>query len=171
MPNLKEKFAMTFINPIEILELQDADNGSIDNLVIKKAKRKLFADIELSDDGQLNYKGLSLQKADCEKVIDELDNSSLFEFYRHLVTNTLLNDYLAIGNEKLFASFKQESIYKLPEFVIFISPFFASKFDKSLVNAYSENDESKFKFILRTQILIGIGTVLSLVMVIFQNLI
>ena len=41
-----------YVNSIEILGLSNAnDTTSIDNEILKKAKRKLFADIDLSDNG------------------------------------------------------------------------------------------------------------------------
>lgn len=146
---------MQFLNPIELLELENADVAAIDNSVIKKAKRKLFAEIDLSDNGHFDYKGISLTKTDCEKVIDDLENNNALEFYSHLSSNKLLNDFLVNGNDKLFTSFKQESIYKLPEFIKFISPFFAPKFDKAILKAFADADEEKLRNILRTQNLIS----------------
>lgn len=146
---------MSFVNPIEILELHNSDVSSIDNLVIKKAKRKLFADIDLSDDGHYTYKGHSLTKTECEKVIEQLDNQILVEFYLHLANNKQLNDYLATQDETIFTSFKLEGIYKLPEFIQFISPHFATKFDKSLLRAFKDNNVEKVKSILRTMSLIN----------------
>jgi len=146
---------MNFINPIEILELENTDIAVIDNSIVKKAKRKLFADIDLSDNGHLDYKGLSLSKTDCEKVIDELENTNALEFYSHLVSNKLLNDFLVNGNERLFESFKQESIYKLPEFVKFISPYFSPKFDKAILKAFTDENDERIRKILRTQVLIS----------------
>lgn len=146
---------MKFINPIEILELENINISAIDNSIIKKAKRKLFANIDLSDNGHLDYKGQSITKTDCEIVIDELENSNSLEFYSHLVSNKLLNDFLVNGNERLFYSFKQEAIYKLPEFIKFISPFFAPKFDKAILKAFTDEDEEKLRNILRTQFLIS----------------
>ena len=146
---------MQFLNPIELLELENADVAAIDNSVIKKAKRKLFAEIDLSDNGHFDYKGISLTKTDCEKVIDDLENNNALEFYSHLSSNKLLNDFLVNGNDKLFTSFKQESIYKLPEFIKFISPFFAPKFDKAILKAFVNADEEKLRSILRTQNLIS----------------
>ncbi|MBK7809405.1 MAG: hypothetical protein IPJ51_24450 [Saprospiraceae bacterium] len=146
---------MNFINPIEILELENTDIAVIDNSILKKAKRKLFADIDLSDYGHLDYKGLSITKTDCEKVIDELENPNALEFYSHLVSNKLLNDFLINGNERLFESFKQESIYKLPEFVKFINPYFSPKFDRAILKAFSDDDEERLRKILRTQVLIS----------------
>jgi hypothetical protein len=125
---------MQYINPIEILGLSNVeDTTSIDNEIVKKAKRKLFADIDLSDNGLFEYYGLQLTKGDCEKVIDELTNNELKEFYLYLATNKKLNSFLVNGNNDFFANFKQDSIFKLPEFVKFISPYFAPKFDKALL--------------------------------------
>jgi hypothetical protein len=124
---------MNFINPIEVLQLQDANYaGSIDIDTIKRAKRKLFAEIELSDNGLFNYNGINISKSDCERAINELDNEERKEFYFHLTTNEALNNFLANGDEKVFIPFSQESIYKIPEFINFINPFFSERFDKRL---------------------------------------
>ena len=112
-----------YVNPIEILGLSNAtDTTSIDNEIVKKAKRKLFADIDLSDNGVFEYYGLQLTKGNCEKAIDELTNNDFKEFYLYLANNKPLNEFLASGKEAIFKNFKQDSIYKLPEFIKFISP-------------------------------------------------
>ncbi|MBK7959334.1 MAG: hypothetical protein IPK03_15315 [Bacteroidetes bacterium] len=147
---------MQYINPIEILGLSNfADTTSIDYDLIKKAKRKLFADIDLSDNVLLDYYGLQLTKSDCEKVIDELANKDLKEFYLYLISNKKLNIFLVTGNEDVFTNFKQDSIFKLPEFVKFISPYYAPKFDKALLSAFVNEDVVKTKAILKTSFLIS----------------
>lgn len=146
---------MTFINPIEILGLNTADINSIDSAAIKKAKRKLFADIDLSEDGQFNYKGLKLTKSVCEKAIDGLDDPERKEFYSYLLTNEPLNNFLASGNEQLFNNFKQDGIFKLDEFINFISPYYSVRFDRSITNAFKRNNSNLFRSILRTQFLIS----------------
>ena len=143
--------AMNFVNPIEILELDFADLKAIDNAVIKKAKRKLYAEIELSDNGHFEYKGILLSKTDCEKVIDELENSNSLEFYAHLASDKLLNDYLVNGRDDLFRSLRQESIYRIPAFVKFIKPYFALRYDRSLLDAFCKGDEVELKAVLRAQ--------------------
>lgn len=147
---------MQYINPIEILQLQNATYaGGIDTDTIKREKRKLFAEIELSDNGLYNYNGVDITKSDCEKAIHELDNEEKKEFYYYLTTNPSLNNFLTTGNEKLFNSFSQESIYKIPEFIAFINPFFSERFDKILLKAFKANDTKLLTSILRTQILIN----------------
>jgi len=141
---------MNYINPIEILKLQAVETTSIDNSVIKKAKRILFADIDLSDDEHLNYKGYKLTKSDCERAIDELEDKNKVEFFSHLANNRQLNEFLANGNHELFNSFKQESIYKLPEFIIFLSPYFSVKIDRVLLKTFQDNYLELFTAVLRT---------------------
>jgi hypothetical protein len=145
-----------YVNPIEILGLSNAtDITSIDNEIVKKAKRKLFADIDLSDNGVFEYYGLQLTKGNCEKAIDELTNNEFKEFYLYLANNKPLNEFLANGKEVIFKNFKQDSIFKLPEFVKFISPYFAPKFDKALLTAFENDNADLTKAILNTSSLIA----------------
>lgn len=147
---------MQYINPIEILGLSNTtDTANIDNEIIKKAKRKLFAEIELSDNGLFEYYGLQITKSDCEKVIDELSSNDIKEFYLYLSTNKKLNTFLANGNNEVFKNFKQDSIFKLPEFIKFISRYFAPKFDKALLTAFENENEVYTKAILNTSSLIA----------------
>ena len=145
---------MNYINPIEILELQAVDIESIDNSVIKKAKRILFADIDLSDDGHLNYKGNKLTKSDCEKAIDGIECKNKMEFYSYLANNTPLNNFLVNGDCELFNCFKQESIYKLPEFIEFISHYYSVRLDRALLNLFKNEDLDLFVAALRTEYLV-----------------
>ena len=145
-----------YVNPIEILGLSNAtDTTSIDNEIVKKAKRKLFADIDLSDNGSFEYYGLQLTKGNCEKVIDELASNDYKEFYLYLANNNPLNEFLVSGKDAIFKNFKQDSIFKLPEFIKFISPYFAPKFDKALLDAFENDNVELTKAILTTSILIA----------------
>ena len=147
---------MVFINPIEILDLQYAQIASIDDNVIKKAKRKLFAEIDLSDEQYLNYKGYNLTKSDCENAIDELTNNPKKEYYFQLATTfQSLNDYLTTGDKNFFLHRKQESIYHLTDFINFINPAFAQNFDRSLVQSFKDEDEELLASILRAYTLIN----------------
>lgn len=164
---------MQYINPIEILQLSNmADSSQIDSDTIKKAKRRLFADIDLSDNGHFDYYGLQLSKGDCEKAVDELSNNDLKEFYLYLTSNKKLNEFLVNGNENVFNSFKQDSIFKLPDFVNFISPYYAPKFDKALSNAFENEDVELLKSILKTSFLVSqsnVNTAYKTISNILQN--
>jgi hypothetical protein len=146
---------MVYINPIEILELKNKEVNEIDSSIIKKSKRRLFADIDLSDSGFYEYNGQKLTKSDCERAIEELEDKNKREFYSHLSSNLELNKFLANGSNELLNSLKQESIYKLPEFVDFISPFFSAKIDHILLKSFQNKDLVLFSSALRAENLIS----------------
>lgn len=145
---------MLFINPFELLEINADNPSNIDSLIIKKAKRKLFAEIDLSENGFILYKNIEITKSSCEKVIDELDDPDRKEFYAYLTTNEPLNNFLVNGELSLFNNYKQDGIFKIKEFVEFISPYFTIRFEKALNDAFKSNDLLLFKSVLRTQNLV-----------------
>ncbi|MEI6846434.1 MAG: hypothetical protein WCK32_00110 [Chlorobiaceae bacterium] len=145
-----------FINPLEILGISNVTEAKgINNESVKKLKRKLFADIDLSDDGVYDYYGLKITKGSCEKVIDELNNDNYKEFYLYLASNNPLTEFLVTGKGSIFINFKLDSIFKCPEFISFISPYFSPKFDQALLLAFQDVDTEKIKAILNTTILIS----------------
>jgi len=148
---------MIYINPIDILELKNIKVNEIDSSIIKKSKRRLFADIDLSDSGFYEYNGQKLTKSDCEQAIGELEDKNKIEFYSHLSTNYELNKFLANGNNRLLNNLKQESIYKLPEFINFISPYFSAKIDHVLLKSFQNKDLELFSSALRAEYLIYKG--------------
>jgi hypothetical protein len=149
---------MPFINPIELLGLQQFDIVWINDDSIKKSRKKLLTEIELSDDGTHNYMGIRLTKSDCELAIEELNNKDKKEYYYQLANGLKpLNDYLVTGSDRFFSQFKQESIYRLPEFINFINPSFAENFSRSLLRAFKGYDATLISAILRTQILFDIN--------------
>jgi len=141
---------MSFINPIEILGLQNTDILNIDFNSIKKAKRKLQAEIELSDNGYIEFNGLKVSKGDAENSIDKLDDKEQIEFYYFISNNKKLSNFLTSGDLDLFNSFRQESIYKLPRFIEFLSPYFSESYDRALLKAFKNSDINTFKKIVST---------------------
>ncbi|PWV55657.1 hypothetical protein [Chitinophaga sp. S165] len=127
-----------FINPVDILNLAATDLASIDDTVIKRAKKAALAEIDLSDDGFFHYHEQQLTRSDCERVINELEEHDKLEFYHFIANSPALNKFLINGDESFFTAFRHESIYKLPEFVKFISPYFAAAYDSALWKAWQQ---------------------------------
>ena len=131
-----------FINPVDILNLAATDLTTIDDTSIRRAKKVVLAEIDLSDDGFFNYHGQQLTRADCERAIDDLEQRDKLEFYHFIANHPTLSRFLLNGDESFFTAFRHESIYKLPEFVRFISPYFATAYDSILWKAWQRNDGS-----------------------------
>jgi hypothetical protein len=145
---------MQFINPIEILELSNADLAEIDSVLIKRAKRKLYAQIDLSDSGMYDYKGLSINKSDCEKAINELSDPKNVKFFFNLIIDKQLNDFLVTGDVNFLITPKPIEIQRQFEYIKFISPFFAEKYDRALLRTFIEANPIKIEIILMFQSLI-----------------
>jgi len=139
---------MTYINPFDLLKIKSENLSGIDSSTIRKAKRTLLADIELSDNSTINHHGIELTKSDCIRVIDELDNEEKKEFHFFVFQNPDLNSFLTKGDLRFFKTYKVESIYKLPEFLDFVSPFFIIQFDKQLCFNYKEQSINNVKLLL-----------------------
>ena len=131
-----------YINPIELLDLIHFDVNTIDGATIKKAKKRIFADFDLSDEGDIKYYNRKITRAECERVFSELDESDKIEFYHFLANKQALNKFLAEGDIQLFNSFSQESIYKLPSFIDFISPYYSTSLNVSLLKAFKEGNSA-----------------------------
>lgn len=141
---------MTFINPVEILGLSHTPVNAIDSSVVRKAKKALLAEVELSDDGYFHYRNQALTTSDCERYIDELEEKDKLEFYHFIASNEKLNNFLVGTDNSLFSAFRHESIYRLPEFISFISPYFAAAYDKALIQTYKQADPTAFREIIST---------------------
>jgi hypothetical protein len=145
---------MEFINPIELLNLQEVPVQEIDSSTIKKAKRKVLAEIDFSEIGFITYKGIQINKSNLDWASNELEENDKIEFYHFIANNKHLNNFLTAGDERLFQSFRLESIYKLPEFIKLISTHFAEKYDKALLIAFKENNENSFRKIISVEPLV-----------------
>ena len=132
---------MQYINPFSLLNIKSDNLADVNNAIINRAKRKLLAEIELSDDNTTDYYGYELTKSDCIRVIDELDNKDKKEFHFYINQNEHLNNFLSTRSLSFFENYKIDSIYKLPEFLDFISPYFCEQYDKILSENYKTGNE------------------------------
>ena len=139
---------MHYINPIDLLDLKTDNLSAIDGVTLRKAKKALLAEIELSDTDTINHKGRELTKSDCLRAIDELDNKNKRDFYLFIHQNKDLNNFLSYGDLNYFKSFKVESIYKLPDFVDFISPYFTKQYENLLSINFIKQNITNVKLLL-----------------------
>ena len=130
---------MQYINPFELLNITTTNPSNMDGITVNKAKRKLLAEIDLSDTNTIQYKGIELSKSDCIRITDDLDNKDKCEFHLFILQDKYLNEFLCKGSLLFFDNFRFEYIYKQPEFLDFISPYFSEKYDYML----SENYKTK----------------------------
>lgn len=137
-----------YINPIELLNLDTDILSGVEGFTIRKAKKTLLAEIELSDNDTITHNGFELTKSDCLRAIDDLDHKDKTDFHLFIYDNTDLNNFLTTGDLNFFRTFKTESIYKLPDFIDFISPYFSVQYAKALSRSFKTNNFNNVKALL-----------------------
>lgn len=148
---------MEFINALELLELDKIELSSIDNSIIKKSKKKLLAEIELSDANSINYRGKKIIKSDIERIISDLEDENKIRFYYELLKLPKLNNFLISGDTSFFIKYQSSPIYKNITFIEFISPYFAFQYDKQIYNAFISNDEKQIQSLVNDSPLVTNG--------------
>ena len=131
---------MQYINPFELLNITSNNLNEVSNIDIIKAKRKLIAEIELSDNHTFSYSGIELNKGDCLKAIDDLDIHLKKEFHFNIFQNIPLDRFLTKGDPEFFYNYQSESIYKDPKFIDFISGYFSAQYNKVLSENFKKSN-------------------------------
>jgi hypothetical protein len=141
---------MKFVNPYEVLELDTPDNSEV-----KKAKRRKLTEFDLSDDGSIEFKNLKIQKADFLKATDELDNEQKSQFYWSIKNNPELSNFLSSGDTWFFANYQTQRIFSNPDFIEFVSPYFAYQYNKVIFQTFEEGNTSLLKKLVANPILVS----------------
>ena len=138
---------MQFINPIELLDIEDYDPN-----IIKKAKKRKLAEIELSDDGFLLFENKKIHRNECIKLIDELDDPRRCVYYDFLKKEILLSCFLKNGDFRFFEQNEIAKEYLKTDFLRFISPYLTEKHDTILYEAVKTDDIYRIKLLSRYSI-------------------
>jgi tetratricopeptide (TPR) repeat protein len=105
----EKQWYINYINPFELLSLEDIDPWDIDIKHVQKAKKALIQEIEL-EDGNIEWMpGLKMDRSMAMKVADDLNNDTNI-YWHHLVFQykPLLN-FLSRGSLELFLVDSEES--------------------------------------------------------------
>lgn len=139
---------MHYINPFELLEITPDNLSDVDSATIKRAKKKLLAEIELSETDTIIHQDIELSKSDCIRAIDDLDNKDKSEFHFFIYQHKHLKRFLTSGKMSFFDNYQVESIYKSSEFLDFISQFFSEQYDKILLDNFKKwNQQAVLKIL------------------------
>ncbi|MBK8613087.1 MAG: hypothetical protein IPN85_06270 [Flavobacteriales bacterium] len=143
---------MKYVNPLALLNVAPHEIVSLDSATIKKLRRKLFSEIELSDDGAFHLDGVTYTRSECEKALDSLEDQSDLKHHAYLLHNKPLLDLLTTGDTSIFQATQLESAYLDSKFQNFISPFLAPRYDKAILEAFKIDASDKSGAASRTML-------------------
>lgn len=145
-----------YINPYELLALDDVDPWDLDIKVVQKAKKALLQEIDL-EDGRVDWMpGLKIDRSMAIKVTDEL-NEEWSRYWHYVVfqTKPLLN-FLSRGKlDQFLVDAEDPPTYALDtldthsdEFGPWLSKRFAPQYDLALTEAIQSKDMASIECLL-----------------------
>jgi len=137
-----------YINPFDLLGMYPSQIQDANYAAIRRYKKILFADIELSDTKSVCLSNIELTLSDCIRIIDELDNDVKKEFHLIIQKNRRLKKFLTTGDTDFFHYYQSESIYTATTFIAFLSPFFAYQYSKVFCEVFKQKKVGHLKALL-----------------------
>lgn len=128
---------MRYINPFSLLKISPQELLVSTN-ILRKAKRKILAEIELED--FVIVDGEKIEKTDALRSIDELDYEDKKEFHSLIFYDEDLRKFLSHGNRLWFFSPKDSQGFNYPPFKDFIAPYYAPQFNNLLCETIEKGD-------------------------------
>jgi tetratricopeptide (TPR) repeat protein len=152
----EDQWYVNYINPYELLELEDVDPWDLDVKQVQKAKKALMQEIDL-EDGRVEWMpGLKIDRSMAMKVSDEL-NEEWSRYWHHIVfeCKPLLN-FLSRGSlEHFFVSAEESPTEVLDaleehsdDFAPWLSKKFAQQYDMVLSEAIQRKDIASIECLL-----------------------
>ena len=135
--------AQQYINPIELLGLSVLSPEEIDSTTIKKARRRLLADLDLSD-GYHTYHGQQLDRSACEQACADLDYPDKLRAWHRLANQPALTAFLATGRPDFLLNPPANTRFLSNdrELLNLIGSRYAHQFDQVLLQAFETDNVS-----------------------------
>lgn len=149
----KDQWYSHYINPFELLQLNDVDPLALDVKRVQKAKKLLLQEIDL-EDGHIEWMpGLVIDRSRALTIVDELENDIVRHYHYFTYQNRELLDFLSKG--KLDHFLVDESLSPIEfiekvedihgDFAPWLSKYFSVQYDSVLTKALEGefSDESE----------------------------
>lgn len=139
---------MKFINPISLLELNNIAFKEITPALLKKLKRKLKNELELSGTDIICINKVNYYWDQIENSINELENIDSLKKYYQISNLDNLNAFLSYEDLQIFNSEHDIKISSDKNLIEFISRPFSYIYSNALIISYKNNDFYEFKKII-----------------------
>ncbi|MGD9486921.1 MAG: hypothetical protein AB7W47_02795 [Calditrichaceae bacterium] len=146
---------MKYLNPFDLLDIQLTSLSQLDSLLIKKSKKKILAEIELSDTESITINKIEFSKSEVLNSFDHFESNNKVEFFYFLYNYKELNNFLYFGETKFFIHFRQEYIFKSPDFIELLSPYYAPKFNNLLLKALKKKSVKALNILKSVPLLVS----------------
>jgi hypothetical protein len=124
-----------------------------DKKAIQLGKKKLLAELELTDGDSIQIGGAILTKGDIIDYFEALQQDHVIDYHLAIEADTVLKDFLEIHNIENGFRYKENSLYHDISFIEWISPYFLSAFTEAADLSFRDTDDGQMSTILNNPLL------------------
>ncbi len=138
---------MQYLNPFLLLEIP-LDEESEDRLLpqIRQAKKQWLAEFELQDETEIEVSGQRLDRSTLLRLIEELEDPLTRSHHRKIAAQPTLLAFLQTASLNLFYEGDITLVAaNSQDFLRFIAPAFAAKFNQRLIHALKQHDAEEIR--------------------------
>lgn len=128
---------MKYRNPLALLEkMNGAAIDSTDTAAVSLLRKKILAELELTEDKVLAINGEGFSKNDLLLFFDHLKNKTELYFHQEIKSDPVLSEFLATGT--ITGRYADKALYKDRSFLFFIAPFYEPLFTIAVLNSMQQ---------------------------------
>ena len=130
---------MKYLNPITWLEkMNGAPLDMSDNAAVTLLRKKMLAELALSDGQVLQVAGEWLNKNDLLQLFDCVQSPAQFSYYQQIKAEPVLSNFLETGS--ITGLFTDKPLYKDEGFLAFIAPFYGPLFTAAVLDSLRQRE-------------------------------
>lgn len=140
---------MQYVSPFELLNLECQPKELTDNTEIRRAARLLFADIELSGNDGIAFRGLELSRSECLSIISDLDDPIKRRLHFLIALDKPLCAFVSGADFSQVQLAANGTIGNQTDVANYLSPYIASIINKHIVVSFNRKDFQRVSSILQ----------------------
>ncbi|HEY9261602.1 hypothetical protein [Chitinophaga sp.] len=135
---------MKYLNPLAFLTKMNGGPVDLrDNAALSLLRKKMLAEVELSDDKLLQFDEQLFSKNDLLQFFDRLPSSSELFYHEQITADPVLLHFLETG--EMQRQLADQAIYKDSDFLLFIAPYYEPLFTVAILNSLKQQDMATMK--------------------------
>jgi hypothetical protein len=108
---------------------------------VKLERKKIIAQFEINDNRPVKIRDKTFTKSEALGLLEELENENKLKFHQLIYTTPYLLSFLEDGTlDGDFTTNEKADVLNSPEFIDFVSPYFAAQYSAILFKAFISED-------------------------------
>jgi hypothetical protein len=144
---------MKYRNPLAFLEkMNGVAIDSADTAAVSLLRKKMLAEVELTEDKVLQINGEWCSKNDLLVFFDSLQRTTELQYHQEIKADPVLSAFLATG--EMAGLFADKALYKDKSFLSFIAPFYEPLFTTAVLNSLQQQQFMALQYLFGNPVLL-----------------